>query len=349
MQTHGGGVRDPLIIHWPGRIKEGGQISSQFCHCSDIVPTILEACNVEPPEWINGVQQLPVSGTSLVYTFQQPHAAQAKRIQYFELMGNRGIWSDGWKAVTRHFEGDAFEDDQWELYHLASDFSESRNLAENHPDKLQELVSLWWGEAERNKVLPLDDRNLDRVLLTYFAPLRRRWTFEQGMNRVSGYAAPTVGNRSYRITADVEIQGSTEGIILSAGGQAGGYVLFMQDGHLVHEYVGPDRHWVLESEKTIPLGRHELAFDFRWAALNAGIATLLCDGRPIASSPMESMWPGTPSSGGVCCGYDEGSRVSHRYLHPFSFTGVIHSVVVEASDYMTRIAGLENHIAMAED
>lgn len=349
MQTHGGGVRDPLIIHWPSGIREGGQISSQFCHCADIVPTILEACGAEAPAVIQGIEQMPVHGTSLAYTFDQPQAEECKRVQYFELMGNRGIWADGWKAVTRHFEGEDFESDRWELYHLAADFSESNDLALTHPDKVKELVALWWSEAVENDVLPLDDRNLDRILLTYFAPPRRQWTFEQGMGRVSGYSAPSIGNRSYTIVADVEVGPGSEGVILSAGGQAGGYVLFIQAGRLVHEYAGPARHSVLESYDQIPSGRHRLAFEFRWTGLSAGLATLSCDGKPLATAPMEAMWPMSPSSGGVCCGYDEGSTVSHRYQRPYAYTGTIYSVQVEAGDYMVSIPGLANHVALAED
>ncbi|OYX02063.1 MAG: arylsulfatase, partial [Rhizobiales bacterium 32-66-8] len=126
MQTHGGGVRDPLIVHWPARIRQGGLVSGQFCHCADIAPTILEACGLEAPAVLNGIAQLPMDGTSFAYSFDTPDAAEQKHVQYFELMGNRGIWAYGWKAVTRHFEGADFENDRWELYHLATDFSESQ-------------------------------------------------------------------------------------------------------------------------------------------------------------------------------------------------------------------------------
>ena len=349
MQTHGGGVRDPLIIHWPERIPTGGQISHQFCHCADIAPTILEACGVTAPDILNGVEQMPIQGTSLAYTFDQSDAPGRKRAQYFELMGNRGIWADGWKAVTRHYQGDDYDADRWELYHLDTDFSESKNLAAIYPDKVRELVALWWEEAESNKVLPLDDRNRERVLLTYWGAARRRWRFEQGMNRVSGYASPSVSNRSYRIVADVDLAADSEGVILSVGGQAGGYVLFIQNGRLVHEYVGPDRRWVLESDVTLPAGRHQLAFEFRKTAPRTGMASLLCDGAVIASGSIDEMWPGSPTAGGVCCGYNEASPVSDRYVRPFTFTGLIHEVVVEAGDDYADDPGLAIHIALAED
>jgi arylsulfatase A-like enzyme len=346
MQTHGGGVRDPLIVHWPARIKDGGQVSSQFCHCADIMPTILEACGVAAPAILNGVEQLPITGTSFAYTFDEPRASDRKRVQYFELMGNRGIWADGWKAVTRHFEGEDFDSDQWELYHLPTDFSESNDLAARNPEKLRELVALWWEEARRNDVLPLDDRNLDRIALTYYAPPRRRWRFEQGMSRVSGYAAPAVANRSYRIIAEVDVR---DGVILSVGGRAGGYVLFVQDGRLVHEYVGPGHRSVVESTGPLPTGRHVLTFDFRKTGHCAGMATLLCDGQPIGHAQMHGMWPASPTAGGVCCGHDEASPVSDRYHKPFVFKGEIHSVVVEAEDDFQADAALANQIALSED
>ncbi len=349
MQTHGGGVRDPLIVHWPARIATGGEISPQFCHCSDIAPTILEACGLNAPATVQGVDQMPIHGASLAYTFDNPQAPEGKRVQYFELMGNRGLWADGWKAVTRHFKGDDYDADRWELYHLDTDFSEANDLAEVHPDKLREMIALWWEEAERNQVLPLDDRNFERIALTYWSAPRRQWRFEQGMNRVSGYAAPGVANRSYRITADVELADGDDGVLLSVGGQAGGYVLFIQDGRLVHEYVGPARRWVLESETAIPAGRHRLVFDFQKTGARQGDTSLLCDDVVVAKGRIEGMWPGSPTGGGVCCGYNEASPVSDRYIRPFAFRGVIHEVVVDAGTDVVDDPLMATRIAMAED
>jgi arylsulfatase A-like enzyme len=183
MQTHGGGVRDPLIIHWPARITQGGEISGQFCHCADIAPTILEVsgCGSATP-----AGRMPMQGTSLAYTFTQGDAPTRKRVQYFELMGNRGIWADGWKAVTRHEPGAGYETELWELYHLDSDFSEANDLAEVRPDKLEELKALWEREASANNVFPLDDRNIDRLPYTYYLNSRDLWRLEQGQGRLSG-------------------------------------------------------------------------------------------------------------------------------------------------------------------
>lgn len=349
MYTHGGGIRDPLIIHWPGRIADGGAISPQFCHCNDIAPTILECIGLTPPAVLNGHVQVPMDGTSLAYTFSEPQAPGRKTLQYFELMGHRGLWRDGWKAVARHTPGADYDDDVWELYHLDADFSESRDLAAEHPGRLGEMIALWWEEAQRNQVLPLDDRNLERILLTYFNPPRTRWDFEAGMTRVSGYTAPGVTDRSYDIHADIEIVPGDSGVILAVGGRAGGYVLFLgQDGRLVHEYVGPDRRTVLASQDPVPAGRHQVAFSFRRTARCAGDARLLVDGETVASGVMTDMWPVSPTGGGVCCGYDEASPLSDAYVLPARFTGRLYGVAVEALTPAPRAAN-PVEIALRED
>jgi hypothetical protein len=169
------------------------------------------------------------------------------------------------------------------------------------------------------------------------------------MTRVSGYAAPAIGNRSYRIEADVEIVASTEGVILAAGGRPGGYVLFMQHGRLVHEYIGPARRWVVESAHPLPAGRHLLAFEFCKTGNCAGVGTLSCDGVSLGRIDMDGLWPLGPASGGVFCGYDDGIPASERYALPFMFTGKIHHVIVEAGDAPVPDTGLEDHAALSED
>ena len=349
MHTHGGGIRDPLIVHWPARIREGGLISPQFAHCADIVPTVLEAVGIDAPSHLLGVEQLPIDGTSLLYTFDAPRAPTRKRIQYFELMGNRGIWADGWKAVSRHFKGGDFAEDRWELYHLDDDFSEVADLAQRHPEKLRELVALWEAEAACNHVYPLDDRDRERGALTYWDRPRVRWQYEQGMTRVSGYAAPAIGNRAYRIEADVDIAADTEGVILAVGGRPGGYVLFVQQGRLVHEYIGPGRRWVVESDQALPPGRCRLAFEFHKTVDCAGVGTLRCDGAAVGRIEMRDLWPLGPTSGGVFCGYDDGIPASERYALPFAFTGRIHGVVVDVDVGPAPDRALEDHAALSED
>ena len=223
------------------------------------------------------------------------------------------------------------------------------DLAARYPERLKELVELWDSEAERHQVFPLDDRNLERMPFSYFLEPRNSWVFEQGMARVSGYAAPTISDRSYRIIADIEIAAGTQGVILSVGGCAGGYVMFVDQGRLVHEYIGPKRRWTVESLDTLPLGRHELRFDFRKTGRCMGIATLLVDGSEIGRIQMEDTWPFGPTAGGVCCGYDDASPLSDRYAQPFTFTGRIHRVTVVIDDDYCADPALANHIALSED
>ena len=161
--THGGGVRDPLIVHWPKGIADKGGIRPQFHHVTDITPTVLEVVGVTPPDTINGEAQMPIHGASLAYTFPNEASSERsrKQVQYFEMLGHRGIWADGWKAVAYHEAETPFDADKWELYHLDEDFSESRDLATEKPEKLKEMIELWWAEAGRNGVLPLDDRRVE--------------------------------------------------------------------------------------------------------------------------------------------------------------------------------------------
>jgi arylsulfatase len=349
MHTHGGGVRDPLIVHWPARIRHGGAISPQFCHCSDIVPTVLEAVGIDAPLEVAGVEQMPVHGASLAYTFDAPDAPAPSRVQYFELLGHRGLWADGWKAVTHHVQGTAFESDRWELYHVERDFTESEDLAECHPDKLRELVSLWWREAERHDVLPLDDRDRERILLTYSRPVRTRYRLDRAMGRLAGAAAPPVVERSWSIEADVELPAGAEGAIVAAGTRFGGYVLFVQAGRLVFEYAGPTRPWVLESTSPLPPGRHVVAMRFTRTGPRAGVAALSCDGAALGRLEMHALWPSGATAGGVHCGCDDGSPVSDRYPAPFRFTGVIHAATIALDDDRQPAPGLEYLTALRED
>ena len=157
--THAGGVRDPLIVHWPGALKEEGTIRRSFCHAIDIMPTILELTGTEAPKEFRGVEQMPLHGASLAPTLASADAKPGRSVQYFEMLGHRGIWQDGWKAVVRHVQGTSWDDDdKWELYHLDEDFSETNDLAEEQPERLRAMVELWWQEAEKHGVLPLDDR-----------------------------------------------------------------------------------------------------------------------------------------------------------------------------------------------
>ena len=225
--THGGGVRDPLILHYPKRITDRGGIRHQFHHVCDITPTVLELTGVAPPEAIAGVTQQPIEGTSLAYSFAAPMAPTRKRTQYFEMLGHRGIWHDGWKAVTWHRPGTSFDADQWELYHLDRDFNEMNDLAAEQPARLQEMVRRWFSEAGACQVLPMND-TLNRFVSSnpYSVAARRHWELLPGCGRIAQAAAPDIRNRSYRITAHVEMPaGGASGVLIAQGDWCGGYAL----------------------------------------------------------------------------------------------------------------------------
>jgi arylsulfatase len=349
IDTHGGGIRDPLIVHWPDRIADAGGIRTQYHHCTDLVPTVLEVLGLEAPASHQGIAQLPISGTSMAYTFSDAAAPERKTVQYYEMLGDRGIWSGGWKAVTHHEKGTDFAHDRWELYHLAQDFSESEDLAGRYPEKLQELVRLWWSQARANNVLPLDDRDRERALRSFRRDARQRYRLLPHTRRLDRSATPPMANRSFRITADAQTGPEAEGVLFAAGGRFGGNVLFVQKGRLVFEYNGPYRRWTAESAAALPAGRHKLAFDFIKTAPFAGTGTLSVDGETVATVHMTDMWQTQPNSGGTHCGRDDGSPVSERYRCPFAYTDVLHEVVVVVGDDYAPDSRMEYLLAMSED
>lgn len=351
MDTFGGGIRDPLIIHWPKGIATPGGLRTQYHHCVDLVPTLLELLGIEMPAVHRGIEQLPIHGTSMLYTLAQPDAPTRKPSQYYEMLGDRGIWAGGWKAVTRHHKGEDFDRDAWELYDLNSDFSESVNLAPTHPAKLEELIELWWAEAERCQVLPLDDRDRERTAASLRATSRSRYVYRPGMARIDRLSAPNVANRSYRITAEVELaDATTSGVLLAAGGRFGGYALFMQAGRVVHEYnCGDARRLVVESASALVPGRHELVFDFRKTGSLCGIGTLRVDGVEVDRLEMTRLWPLLPNATGVHCGRDDGSPVSERYRCPNAFEGRLHTVTIDVADDQEIDFLKEYHAALADD
>jgi arylsulfatase A-like enzyme len=323
--THEGGVHVPLIVHWPGRITEGGAMRHQFHHVSDLVPTIYEILGVEAPSTYRGVDQIPVSGTSLYYSFDSPDEPSHKHVQYFEMMGHRGIYADGWKAVTRHQPGVSFEDDDWELYHLDRDHSECRNLAAEQPDKVVELVDLWWSEAEEYGVLPLDDRTIELFFTRYRDrsphPTSRRYTYYPPMSPLPGQAAPALGGRGWVMAATVDRPEGAGGVLYASGNENSGVSLFVQDDRLVFDYNCFGDHHVAVSEGTVPVGPSVIGVNFLRTG-GGGEATLVIDDRP--SGKLEIPFVMTMiSSVGPSVGYDHGSPVSERYAAPYRFEGTL--------------------------
>ena len=329
--THEGGVHVPLIVHWPAAIPEGGGLRDQFHHVNDIVPTIYEVLGVTPPEVYRGREQLPVTGTPMTYTFADPDAPTRKGVQYFEMMGHRAIYVDGWKAVTRHQHGTPFEDDDWELYHLAEDRSECRNLAAARPEKLTEMVELWWEEAAEHGVLPLDDRTIE-LFGTRFRdrsphPASRHYTYHPPMTPLPGQVAPAIGGRSWDLLATIDRPAGAGGVLYASGTQNSGLSVFVRDDHLAFDYNCFGDHQVVMSEQPVPEGPSVVGVEFRREGSTA-VATLVIDGEaagsvdiPFAMSMMSSIGPSV--------GFDHGSPVSAHYSGSFPFEGSLHRVDVQ--------------------
>jgi arylsulfatase len=329
--THGGGVRDPLVVSWPDGIADRGGLRHQFAHVSDLVPTLLELLEVDAPAEVNGVTQQPVEGTSFLATFDDPSADTGKRAQYFEMFSHRGIYLDGWKAVAFHAPGPAIDDDVWELYNLASDFNEVHNLAELEPERLASMIDEWWQEAEAHQVLPLDDRFGQRFAenAARIHGDRTHYEFWAGMGHLPTDVAPDVRSRSYRIVAEVDVpDGGATGVLVAHGDATSGYSLFIDDeGHLVHDLNIGGSHQLVRSDRPVPTGRRDLGFSITRDG-QSGTGTLLIDGDAVGSMTTNDIFVTMVSFSGLDIGLDRSSPVSH-YQAPNTFTGRLIRVVVD--------------------
>jgi arylsulfatase len=326
--THGGGVRDPLIVHYPKGISDAGGIRDQFHHVVDITPTVLEILGIQPPTAINGVAQQPMEGTSLAYTFAQPDQPTRKSVQYFEMFGHRGLWHKGWKAVSWHQTGTPFEADQWELYHLDTDFNETRDLAAEKPQKLAEMIQRWFVEAGACQVLPMNDSLHRFVTRNPHSPaMRRHWEILPD----SGKAGPDTRNRSYRLTAKVMIpKGGAQGVLAAQGDFSGGFALYIMDGKLVHDYNFVGRHHVVRSDRPVPEGECELSVEFRKTADFTGDCVLLINGQECGKVTVPQTFRAA-RGGGIGVGR-AGKPSVGEFQAPFAFTGTLHKVVIDVAD-----------------
>jgi Sulfatase len=348
--THGGGIRDPLVVSWPSKIAPAGEVRRAFCHASDLVPTLLEAIGVAPPESVNGVAQQPIEGTSFVSTFADDEAPVAKQVQYFEMFGHRGIWMDGWKAVAYHQQGTPFEADRWELYHLDQDFAEVNDLALVEPERLQAMIARWWNEAEANDVLPLDDRFAERFAenAARVHAGRLRYEFWAGMGHLPSDVAPDLRSRSYRITAHVTLVNEHEsGVLIAHGDSTSGYSLYLRDGVLVHDLNIGGSHQVVTASRSVGVGTHELAFVMHRDGRH-GTGTLLIDGASVGSMETSDLFHLFISWSGLDIGFDRGSPVG-RYPSPNRFTGTLHRVVVDMTNDQTLDHDAAGHIQLARE
>ena len=366
--TYQGGVCDPLVVHWPKGIKAKGEVRHQYHHSTDIVPTILEACGVEFPDTYSGVKQHPLSGVSMVYSFNaEPDGPTAKETQYFEMFGSRGIWHKGWKAVTEHGPGagiSSFEKDVWQLFHTDVDRSEAEDLASENPDKLKEMIDLWFSEAEANNVLPLNDlqilgnpEDFETFIGMEFhqpVPPSGQYTYYPGTTEIPERSAANVHGVSYKVLAEVDLTPTTEGVIFAHGSRFGGHALFIKDGQVTYAYnflgIPPETHISAPISAT---GPHVIGIEFTKEGMGKyregmGPLKLYIDDQLVAEEQIRTILGHFSLCGeGLCIGYDSGDAVSSAYAgSKFEFTnGTINKVVFDIAD--DAYIDIEAHMAAA--
>jgi arylsulfatase A-like enzyme len=345
--SHFGGTRNPLVISWPAKIKERGGVRTQFHHVTDIMPTILEVAGIRVPDMLNGVAQKPIEGVSMVYSFNDPKAPDRRKSQIFELVSNRGMYQNGWMASSLAYlpwaaTRTGYDPDKakWELYHVDQDFSQADDLATKNPDKLKELVDLWWAEAARHDVLPLDWRSVERLSEQItgrpsLASDRKTFIYNTPLVALPEGSAPDLKNKSFTITAEVEIPSNGgDGMIFTQGGITAGWGFYLLKGKLVglHNYIGLQRYRAVSTEN-VPTGKCTLTFDFKYdggGMSKGGTITLLANGKKLGESRVEktagfkySLYEGQD------IGEDSGSPVDFDYTPPFKFNGKIQKLTLE--------------------
>ena len=347
--SHFGGTRNGMVISWPARIKNTGGVRSQFSHVIDIVPTIYEAANITPPDVLNGVKQKPIEGVSLVYTFDAPDAPTQHGTQYFELVGNRAIYKDGWIASTTPLrlpwvtigEEPNPDDFKWELYNVTEDFSQANDLAAENPEKLKELQEAFDVEAKKYNVYPLDSSfasRADPAIRPSLSRGRTQFTYYPGAIRIPEGSAPDFKNKSWAVAAEVSVpEGGASGVLATMGGRFGGWALLVKDGKPEFVYAlsnQPDHKYRIASDKALPAGNHvvRFKFDYEGGGLGKGATgTLFVDGKEVAKGKI-------PQTIGIRFSLDEtfdigedtGTPVVEDYVDemPFEYTGELKKVVV---------------------
>lgn len=377
-ETYRGGVTDPFIVCWPRGIEARGQTRTQYAHVIDMVPTVLDALGVEPPHTIAGVRQSPIEGTSFRHTFADAAAPTRHTTQYYEMLGHRSLYHDGWRAVCpwpgtsfaesgRKFGDvitaellDELDESGWELYHVETDYAETMDLADREPARLTAMIGMWYTEAGRYNVLPIDSRATARIAeeRPQIAESRDRYVLYPGTQSIPAAAAPRILNRPYSINADVDAADGAEGVLLSMGGNDGGISFYVQGGRLcfAHNYVAKDVFHV-KSTSMVPTGRHLLSMEFeptdkpdvKNGRGTPGRVRLFVDGAEVGSGDLPVTTPIRLAQGGaMLVGADTGSTVTPEYPAPFRFTGRIHRVIVDVSGEHVEDYEAQMKIAMAK-
>jgi arylsulfatase len=355
--SYQGGVCDPLVIHWPAGIRAKGEVRGQYHHATDIVPTILDVCGVEMPEVVDGIEQVPLPGVSMRYSFDAAEAPTTKETQYYEMLGTRGIWHQGWKAVAEHgpfTDLGNFENDRWQLFHTDTDRAEAHDLADQHPEKLQQLTELWLEEAKRNNVLPLNDLGVFGLLQVEFkmpVPPSGQYIYYPDTSEIPEHSAANTHGVSFKVLAEVEFTPDTEGVIFAHGSRFGGHTLFVHQGkvHYLYNFLGiPPVQELIGDAPTG--GRHIVGVDFTKERMGQyhesyGPATLYIDDQGVDQAEIRTMTGHFAITGeGLCIGFDSGDQVSRAYKPEFTGGQIIKVVFDVADDVYTDV---EAHFAAA--
>ncbi len=341
--THEGGVHVPLVVHWPNGLEpdQRGTLRDQFHHVNDLAPTIYELAGTAAPTSYRGVDQLAVTGTSLRYSFAAPTAPSRKQVQYFEMMGHRGLYLDGWKLVTRHQPGTSFDDDRFELYHVEVDRSECDDLAEREPQRRDAMLARWWEEAERHGVLPLDDRTVE-LFAARFAEDSvhrpdRHYRYFPPLSPLPSQASPALGARSWDLTCVIDRADGDDGVLFALGNENSGLSLFVLGGQLWFDYNAFGDHQVVTSTLPVPTGRSTVGVRFRREG-TGGHASLVIDEEPDGTVEIPLVLR-MLSTTGASVGFDHGSAVSEHYGAPFAFQGTLERLDVQLVSPPSRDAG----------
>ena len=349
--THEGGVHVPMVMHWPNGIAKDqrGTKRDQFVFVADIVPTVYDILGITPPTTRKGLEQMPVTGHSFKTVIADAKAPATNTVQYFENGGSLAIVVGEWKAVLKHTSGQPYANEKWELYHLAKDRSETNDLAEKDPAKLDEMVAHWWEQAEIHGVLPLDDRGVELFGSRYRKnsphPEDRRYVYRPPMSPMPGQASGGLGGRNIDLIATVNYKKGDEGVLYATGTQNSGVSFFVQNGHLVLDYNAFNDHTIIESASPISEGEHEMRVLLRRGQGMAGRLELTIDGQSVGAADV-SLYMRMMSSVGPSVGYDHGSPVSTRYSAPYAYTGDLHEIVIESGKAKPDVVAAEAQAEM---